>query len=153
MGEIQRLMAAAVFATRGLDKSPYADLLRDAAEGGADWHAIAREFRRACCGLMGQSAEPPLLVTINAGYLAMPTLIKLSRVLAAKGQDWNELAHLPVEIDLGREYFFHSVGGWEGERRGERDGRTARAGPERTRGCSLTQKKLFVQARMHGINN
>jgi hypothetical protein len=51
---------------------------------GADWHAIAREFRRACCGLAGQSAEPPLLVTINAGYLAMPTLLKLSRVLAAK---------------------------------------------------------------------
>jgi hypothetical protein len=26
-----------------------------------------------------------------------------------QGQDWNKLTQLPVEIDLGREYFFHSV--------------------------------------------
>ena len=66
-------------------------------------------FAARARGLAGLSAEPPLLVTINAGYLAMPTLLKLSRVLAAKGQDWNKLTQLPVEIDLGREYFFHSI--------------------------------------------
>jgi hypothetical protein len=51
----------------GLANSPYADLLRDTAEeaesesevggstpAGADWASIAREFRSACCALMGQ---------------------------------------------------------------------------------------------------
>mmetsp|Transcript_30733 Transcript_30733/g.77000 ORF Transcript_30733/g.77000 Transcript_30733/m.77000 type:complete len:539 (-) Transcript_30733:103-1719(-) len=168
MPEIQRLMAATIYAEKGLEASPYADLLRDAAEGsseeseslgvkvdpegevcdgrtdvviggsgrnggssldsvcqlsagqpisvggdpkgvGGDWSGIALEFRRACCSLLGQSAEPPLEVVVNAGYLAMPTLIKLSRVLAAKGQKWNELAELPVEMELGRDYVFHSV--------------------------------------------
>ena len=138
-GEVRRLMAAAVYASRGLEGSPYEDVARaasaekreenpedegsnpgagagagagaggDGPEVGSDWDRATLAFRDAFFALHGQPRKSPLLVTVNAGCLAMPTLLKLSRVLATKGQRLSDLEQLPVEIPLGPDYVFHSV--------------------------------------------
>ena len=69
----------------------------------------ASEFHHICCNLTGQACASPLLTAINAGADALPTLLKLASVLAAKGQDWDRMPQLPLELNLGREYTFHSI--------------------------------------------
>jgi len=103
MGEIQRLMAATVFASK-LTDSPYKGLLTE-----NNWELVASEFHHICCNLTGQACASPLLTAINAGADALPTLLKLASVLAAKGQDWDRMPQLPLELNLGREYTFHSI--------------------------------------------
>ena len=56
-----------------------------------------------------QAADSPLLVSVSAGAMALPTLIKLASVMAAQGQDINKCQQLPVELELGREFVFRSV--------------------------------------------
>ena len=56
-----------------------------------------------------QAYESPLLVTVAAGSLALPTLLKLATVMAAQGQDLSRLDQLPVDLELGREFVFHSI--------------------------------------------
>lgn len=132
-GEVRRLLAAAAYASRGLAGSPYEDVARaasaekreenpedegsnpgacaggDAPDVGSDWDRATLAFRDAFFVLHGQPRRSPLLVTVNAGCLAMPTLLKLSRVLATKGQRLSDLQQLPVEIPLGPDYVFHTV--------------------------------------------
>ena len=61
MPEIQRLMGCLLWAGR-LQTSPYQDFLAP-----EHWDAIALEFIRECCGMLGQGYESPLLVTVSAG--------------------------------------------------------------------------------------
>lgn len=61
MPEIQRLMGGLLWAGR-LQISPYSDIL-----AAIHWDAIALEFTRECCAMLGQSYESSLLVTISAG--------------------------------------------------------------------------------------
>ena len=58
-----------------------------------------------------QAYESPLLVTVAAGSLALPTLIKLATVMgqAGQAQDLSRCDQLPVDLDLGREFIFHSI--------------------------------------------
>eukprot|EP00249_Psilotum_nudum_P017319 c26259_g1_i1 orf=253-1398(-) len=103
MGEIQRLMGCLLWADR-IGSSPYSDLLSP-----THWDVIAMDFTRECCSLLCQSYESPLCVTISAGSQALPTLLKMVTVLASKKQEWQTLKQLPVEIELGKEYQFHSI--------------------------------------------
>ncbi|PWA37390.1 amidase [Artemisia annua] len=51
-----------------------------------------------------------LRVTIEAGARALPTLLKLARGMSLnKTQEWETMKELPVPIDLGSEFQFHSV--------------------------------------------
>mmetsp|Transcript_46189 Transcript_46189/g.117937 ORF Transcript_46189/g.117937 Transcript_46189/m.117937 type:complete len:391 (-) Transcript_46189:180-1352(-) len=100
---IQRLMGSLLFAGR-LAASPYADLLSDGM-----WQAAADEFTRQCCGLLGQASESPLLVAVSAGAAALPQLLKLAQLLKDKGQDLTICEQLPVELELGHEFVFHSI--------------------------------------------
>jgi E3 ubiquitin-protein transferase RMND5 len=61
----------------------------------------------SCCGK--QASESPLLVSVAAGSVALPTLLKLATVMAGQSQDWNSSGQLPVELELGREFVFHSI--------------------------------------------
>lgn len=103
MGEIQRLMCSLLWADR-LEASPYRDLFTS-----AHWEDIALQFTRECCSLLGQSYESPLRTTVSAGSQALPTLLKMATVLTSKKQEWQLLKQLPVEIELGREFQFHSI--------------------------------------------
>lgn len=103
MGAIQRLMCCLLWADR-LENSPYSDLFSS-----SHWEDIALQFTRECCSLLGQSYESPLHTTILAGSQALPTLLKMATVLASKKQEWQLLKQLPVEIELGKEFQFHSI--------------------------------------------
>ncbi|KAL4179979.1 hypothetical protein AMTRI_Chr13g122870 [Amborella trichopoda] len=103
MAEVQRLMGCLLWAGR-LDASPYAELLSP-----SQWELLENEVARECCGALGQSCESPLHVAIGAGVQGLPTLLKLANVMAAKRQEWGAMKQLPIAVELGKEYQFHSV--------------------------------------------
>lgn len=103
MAEIQRLMCCLLWTGR-LDTCPYSDLFSSCL-----WEDISQKFTRECCSLLGQSYESPLYVTLAAGSQALPTLLKMATVLASKKQEWQVLKQLPVEIELSKEFQFHSI--------------------------------------------
>lgn len=103
MAEIQKLMASLLWAGR-LDASPYAELMSP-----VHWEKLAEELIRHFCNLIGQSYESPLNVVIEAGAQGLPTLLKLANVMAAKKQEWLAMKQLPVPLDLGRAFQFHSI--------------------------------------------
>lgn len=47
-------------------------------------------------GRVQQACESPLLVAVAAGSVALPTLLKLATVMAAKNQDLLSCSQLPV---------------------------------------------------------
>ncbi|CAM6088149.1 unnamed protein product [Calypogeia fissa] len=103
MADIQRLMGCLLWAGR-LEASPYADFL-----SATHWDSVALEFTRECCSLLGQAYQSPLQVTLSAGSQALPTLLKLATVMANKKNEWQNMKQLPVEIELDKEYQFHSI--------------------------------------------
>ncbi|XP_075674472.1 protein RMD5 homolog [Castanea sativa] len=103
MEEIQKLMACLLFARR-LDSSPYADMTSP-----TQWENLTEELTGQFCSLLEQSYESPLSVAIAAGVEGLPTLLKLANVMAAKKQEWQAMKQLPVPVDLGKEFQFHSI--------------------------------------------
>lgn len=103
MTEIQKLMACLLWPGK-LDRSPYAGFLSP-----SDWDKLSEELTRQFCGLLGQSYESPLCVALAAGVQCLPSLLKLAGLMAVKKQDWQAIKQLPVAIDLGREFQFHSI--------------------------------------------
>ncbi|CAL9087245.1 unnamed protein product [Musa textilis] len=101
--EIQKLIACLLWAGR-LHESPYADFMYP-----SHWERLAEEFMQQFCSLLGQSFQSPLSVAIAAGVQGLPTLLKLESVMAAKKQEWLAMKQLPVPVDLGREFQFHSI--------------------------------------------
>ena len=73
------------------------------------WSVAASSFSRECCALMGASAESPFAVAVDAGAAALPTLLKMTAVMTAKGQPWEGLEQLPLEVELPPRFAFHSV--------------------------------------------
>lgn len=104
MDEIQKLMGCLLYAGR-LEKSPYSELIT----GQTLWEKLTEELTREFCRLLGQSYESSLGVAIAAGVEGLPTLLKLANVMAVKKTEWLEMKQLPVPVDLGREFQFHSV--------------------------------------------
>eukprot|EP00270_Netrium_digitus_P022071 TRINITY_DN9749_c0_g1_i1.p1 TRINITY_DN9749_c0_g1~~TRINITY_DN9749_c0_g1_i1.p1 ORF type:complete len:406 (-),score=70.41 TRINITY_DN9749_c0_g1_i1:286-1503(-) len=103
LAEIQRLMGCLLWAGR-IDSSPYSDLLSD-----SHWDQAAENFRRECCDLIGQSFKSPLSVTLTAGSHALPTLLKLSTLMTGKWSEWLAAKQMQFEVELGREFQFHSI--------------------------------------------
>ncbi|KAI3992986.1 hypothetical protein MKX01_009729 [Papaver californicum] len=103
LAEIQKLMACLLWTGR-LDSSPYSELLSP-----THWEKLSEEVTEQFCSLIGQSRESPLSVVISAGVQGLPTLLKLASVMAAKKQDWQAMKQLPVPVDLGKEFQFHSI--------------------------------------------
>ena len=58
---------------------------------------------------MGFTEDSPLAVTVDCGTAALPTLVKMNAILTAKGQSWQRLEQLPLEVDLPQRFAFHSV--------------------------------------------
>ncbi|XP_062229098.1 protein RMD5 homolog [Phragmites australis] len=101
--EFQKLMACLLWVGR-LDQSPYADLMSS-----GHWEKLAEELTHQFCSLLGQSSESPLSIAVSAGFQGLPTLLKLTTVMAAKKQEWQAMKQLPVPIDIGPEFQYHSV--------------------------------------------
>lgn len=101
--EIPKLMACLLWAGR-LKQSPYAEFLSP-----THWEKLVEELTRQFCNLLGQSYESPLGVAIAAGFQGLPTLLKLANLMANKKQEWQSMKQLPVPVDLGKEFQFHSI--------------------------------------------
>jgi hypothetical protein len=59
--------------------------------------------------LLAQAQESPLAVTVAAGAVALPALQKMAAVMALQGQDLGSAAQLPIELELGQEFVYHSI--------------------------------------------
>ncbi|KAL1534437.1 protein RMD5 [Salvia divinorum] len=103
MNVIQRLICSMLWAER-LDRSPYADLADP-----SNWRSFGEEVVLAFRRLSGQSARDPLSMALAAGMEGLPTLLKLVDVMAANKQEWEAMKQLPVPLELGREFHFHST--------------------------------------------
>ncbi|GMI94113.1 hypothetical protein like AT4G37880 [Hibiscus trionum] len=103
MAEIQKLMGCLLYSDR-LHDSPYAHLLSP-----TNWDTVTEELTRQFCNLLGQSYESPLSVTIAAGIQALPPLLKFMTVMAGKKHEWQSMKQLPVPVELGKEFQFHSI--------------------------------------------
>ncbi|KAF6176393.1 hypothetical protein GIB67_010841 [Kingdonia uniflora] len=103
MAEIQKLMACLLWVGR-LHCSPYAELLST-----THWENLAEEFTQQFCSLLGQSNESPLNKVVEAGAQGLPTLLKLANLMTTKKHEWQTMKQLPVPVDLGREFQFHSI--------------------------------------------
>ncbi|KAE8696229.1 Zinc finger family protein, putative isoform 1 [Hibiscus syriacus] len=103
MAEIQKLMGCLLYSDR-LHESPYAHLLSP-----TNWDSVTEELTWQFCNLLGQSYESPLSVTIAAGIQALPPLLKFMTVMAGKKHEWQSMKQLPVPVELGKEFQFHSI--------------------------------------------
>ncbi|XP_058088689.1 protein RMD5 homolog [Magnolia sinica] len=103
MPEIQKLTICLLWAGR-LERSPYANFLSP-----THWERLSEELTQQFCSLLGQSYESPLSVAVAAGVQGLPTLLKLANVMATKKQEWLAMKQLPVPVDLGPEFQFHSI--------------------------------------------
>ncbi len=62
--------------TSPLAQSPYADLAMTSL-----WEDVENQFTREFCSLLGLCQESPLMVTVNVGATAIPTVIKVKGLL------------------------------------------------------------------------
>ncbi|GJT39491.1 protein RMD5 [Tanacetum coccineum] len=68
---------------------------------------LVKEMTNQFFSIIGKNL---LRVTTEAGARALPTLLKLTRVMSLNNQqEWETMKKLPVAIDLGSEFQFHSV--------------------------------------------
>ncbi|XWS62519.1 hypothetical protein CRYUN_Cryun06bG0018100 [Craigia yunnanensis] len=103
MNEFQKLVVCIIWVGK-LDSCPHAELMAQ-----THWEEFTEELTQQFCSLVGQSYQSPLSVVIAAGLEGLPTLLKLANVMAAKRQEWQAMKQLPVPVELGKEFQFHSV--------------------------------------------
>ncbi|KAF2813120.1 uncharacterized protein BDZ99DRAFT_382694 [Mytilinidion resinicola] len=102
--EVSELAAAMPFA-HNMAESPYRRIFyNDSA-----WEEVATSFTREFCSLLGLSADSPLYIAATAGAIALPTLLKLQKIMKDKRTEWTTQNELPVEIPLPPAYHFHSI--------------------------------------------
>lgn len=103
--EIQRLMGSLLYINTGLKNSPYSSYLNPDL-----WDDIEEEFIKSSCKLLGLSIECPLSIAVKAGCKALPALINIVQVMQQ-----TQVGHilskdeLPIEIDIGQNYRYHSI--------------------------------------------
>uniref|UniRef100_T1IIW7 RING-Gid-type domain-containing protein n=1 Tax=Strigamia maritima TaxID=126957 RepID=T1IIW7_STRMM len=113
--DIQALMGSLLYIRQGIADSPYNYLLDP-----IHWLDICDLFTRDACALLGLSVDSPLSAqsinfvfvdSINAGCTALPALLNIKQVMLQRQVTgvWSSRDELPIEIDLGREYRYHSV--------------------------------------------
>ncbi|XP_075477819.1 protein RMD5 homolog [Primulina tabacum] len=103
MTELQKLMGSLLWGAK-LEKSPCADLVSPVL-----WEELAGEIMRTFCNFAGQSFQNPLKVALAAGLEGLPKLLKLVNFMSPNTQEWQDMKQLPVAVELGEEFRFHSV--------------------------------------------
>ncbi|KAG2704877.1 hypothetical protein I3843_05G026300 [Carya illinoinensis] len=101
--EFQKLMCCLLWAGR-IGSAPYPEITSP-----THWENLTEELTREFCSLLGHSYGSPLGVAISAGIEGLPTLLKLASVMSAKKQEWQAMKQLPVPVELGKEFQFHSI--------------------------------------------
>mmetsp|Transcript_19924 Transcript_19924/g.53652 ORF Transcript_19924/g.53652 Transcript_19924/m.53652 type:complete len:368 (-) Transcript_19924:131-1234(-) len=104
LAEVQQLMGALLYAGR-LESSPYAPLT-----GPDQWRSTADLLSSVYLHLEGLPAESALACVLRVGVLALPTLAKVATVLHGKAKGaLSTTDRLPVELELPKEFSFHSI--------------------------------------------
>ncbi|XP_050212144.1 protein RMD5 homolog [Mercurialis annua] len=103
MKELQRVTVSVLW-TRKLENYPHSELLSP-----IHWENLSEELTRDFCNLIGQSCGSLFSLVIAAGFDGLPTLLKLAEVMSIKKQEWQAMKQLPVPVELGREFHFHSA--------------------------------------------
>lgn len=73
------------------------------------WDKTSKEVARQYYHLHDQPSSSPLAVLLSAGVQSLPKLLKLVRVMGLKKEEWEAMKQLPVDLELGDEFQFHSV--------------------------------------------
>ncbi|XP_016120410.1 protein RMD5 homolog B-like, partial [Sinocyclocheilus grahami] len=104
--DIQILMGSLVYLRHGIENSPYRSLLET-----DQWAEICNIFTRDACALLGLSVESPLSVSFASGCMALPVLMNIKQVIEQRQCSgvWTHKDELPIEIDLGKKCWYHSV--------------------------------------------
>jgi len=103
------LLGALAF-TPNIATSPYSALFAPTSPNSPDTlSTAAAAFTSEFCALLSLSSASPLLTAVTAGYLALPTLLKLSQIQQTHRTSWTTAQELPVEVPLPAAYQFHSV--------------------------------------------
>ncbi|CAB1337747.1 unnamed protein product [Coregonus sp. 'balchen'] len=104
--DIQILMGSLVYLRHGIENSPYRSLLET-----NQWAEICNSFTRDACSLLGLSVESPLSVSFASGCMALPVLMNIKQVIEQRQCSgvWTHKDELPIEIDLGKKCWYHSV--------------------------------------------
>ncbi|KPP66358.1 protein RMD5B-like [Scleropages formosus] len=106
LNDIQILMGSLVYLRHGIENSPYRSLLEP-----NQWAEICTIFTRDACALLGLSVESPLSVSFASGCMALPVLMNIKQVIEQRQCSgvWTHKDELPIEIDLGKKCWYHSV--------------------------------------------
>ncbi|MGH0141101.1 UNVERIFIED_CONTAM: hypothetical protein FKN15_072544 [Acipenser sinensis] len=104
--DIQILMGSLVYLRHGIENSPYRNLLET-----NQWTEICSIFTRDACALLGLSVESPLSVSFASGCMALPVLMNIKQVIEQRQCTgvWTHKDELPIEVDLGKKCWYHSV--------------------------------------------
>ena len=103
--ETSTLLGSLAFSP-ALSESPYKPLFYNDAATYAD---VSNTFTKEFCSMLGLSSTSPLYLACTAGSIALPTLEKVERVMAASRGQWTSVNELPVETPLPPGYQFHSI--------------------------------------------
>jgi len=102
--DLSALIGALIY-SENLADSPYKKVF----DIGSKFEDVAKLFTREFCSLLGLSAESPLLVTCNAGTLAVPYLIKYMAATQSKRTEWTQTHEMPFETPLPDSMLYHSI--------------------------------------------
>jgi len=95
--------------TSDIGSSPYASLVNPVLTDSETFATAATAFTSEFCACMNLSSASPLSTAVSAGYIALPTLLKLNEIQRKHGTSWTTAQELPVEVPLPAAYQFHSV--------------------------------------------
>ncbi|XP_077992250.1 E3 ubiquitin-protein ligase RMND5A-like [Glandiceps talaboti] len=104
--ELQVLMGSLLYLRQGIENSPYSHLLDP-----IHWLEICDVFTRDACALLGLSVDSPLSVSVQAGAVALPSLLNIKHVMQQRQVSgvWSSKDELPIEVDLGSDCRYHSI--------------------------------------------
>lgn len=105
--EIQTLMGCLIYlGTNDFQNTPYCTLFNNDL-----WVDGADSFIKESCEIVGVNRDSSLEIIINSGCYALPALMNLKQIMLKNRVSgvWSERNELPLEIDLGPEYRYHSV--------------------------------------------
>jgi hypothetical protein len=72
-------------------------------------YTLDRCFTSAALCRHVQAYDSPLAVTIAAGSVALPPLLKLTTMMEKNSQDLASCTQLPIEIEVGQEFVYRSI--------------------------------------------
>lgn len=104
--EIQMLMGCLIYLPMGYENTPYSHFFNNDM-----WVDAADSFITESCDIIGVNKDSSLEIIINSGCYALPALMNLKQIMVKNHVSgvWSGRNELPIEIDLGTEYRYHST--------------------------------------------